>query len=386
MASALEAIKYDRGRLFIIDQLQLPHVTKFIPIDSSEAGWHAIKAMQVRGAPAIAIVAVLSLAVEMLNLVSENMIPEDGEDVRAYIEQKMDYLVSSRPTAVNLSDSAQKIKLLLDQRARKSGLSGVETAMAFIQHAEQMLARDLADNHSIGEYGATWILKNTRAALEGGNTCVLTHCNTGSLATAGYGTALGIIRRLHEHGRLSRAYCTETRPYNQGARLTAYELVSDKIPATLITDSMAGQLLANPDKKIAAIVVGADRVAANGDTANKIGTYTLAVLAKFHNIKFVVAAPRTTIDMKTKTGNEIIIEERQSSEVTKIRGPCEGDGDHREAVMETIKIAADGIDVWNPAFDVTPAALIDAIVTEVGVETKDSSGQFHLSSLFESMA
>lgn len=195
---------------------------------------------------------------------------------------------------------------------------------------------------------------------------------------------MGIIRRLHECGRLGRAYCTETRPYNQGARLTAYELVHDGLPATLITDSMAGQLLAKMGKSIAAIVVGADRVAANGDTANKIGTYSLAVLAKYHDIKFVVAAPRTTIDMDSRSGEDITIEERPHAEVTTIQGLCLTGEDAGEKVMSTVKIAADGIDVWNPAFDVTPAALIDAIVTEVGVETKDAHGRFQLQSLFDS--
>lgn len=191
-----------------------------------------------------------------------------------------------------------------------------------------------------------------------------------------------MIRRLDSYSLLSHAYCTETRPYNQGARLTAYELAHDEIPATLITDSMAGALLAS--KKVSAIVVGADRVTANGDTANKIGTYSLAVLAQYHGIKFIVAAPRTTIDMQTKSGEDITIEERPKAEVTKLRGPREGGDEKGDLAMETIKIAADGIHVWNPAFDVTPASLVDAIVTEVGVEVKGPDGRFHLDVLFES--
>ena len=201
-----------------------------------------------------------------------------------------------------------------------------------------------------------------------------------SLATAGYGTALGIIRSLLAEGVLRHAYCTETRPYNQGSRLTAFELVHDRIPATLVTDSMVAALLARGN--VNAIVVGADRVAANGDTANKIGTYSLAVLAKHHNVRFLVAAPRTSIDLRTKSGDEIIIEERPAAEVTRIRGPTISLSSSIRT-METVCIAAEGIDVWNPAFDVTPAALIDGIATEVGVTQKGSDGLFHLDSLFE---
>ncbi|EAS28711.3 methylthioribose-1-phosphate isomerase [Coccidioides immitis RS] len=383
MTSALEAIRYKRGHLLIIDQLLLPHVTRFIPIRSAEDGWHSIKEMHVRGAPAIAIVAMLSLAVEMSGLVSQQKISKNAEDTRVYIEEKLDYLATSRPTAVNLSDSVRKMKSVLEQKTRTLTCSGEEIAMSFIAYAENMLVHDVADNRSIGEHGANWIVANTPSGVEDSKLCILTHCNTGSLATAGYGTALGIIRHLHEKSQLCHAYCTETRPYNQGARLTAYELVSDQIPATLITDSMAGQLLAKMGQSIAAIVVGADRVASNGDTANKIGTYTLAVLAKYHGVKFVVAAPRTTIDMGTRTGKDIVIEERPHSEVTTITGPRERGDECGNIVMENIKIAADGINVWNPAFDVTPAALIDAIVTEKGVEVKDANGRFHLGSLFE---
>lgn len=183
---------------------------------------------------------------------------------------------------------------------------------------------------------------------------------------------------------LTRAYCTETRPYNQGSRLTAYELVHDEIPATLITDSMACALLAREGKRLAAIVVGADRVAANGDTANKIGTYSLAVLARHHGIKFLVAAPRTTIDLRTPSGKDIVIEERAPEEVTRIRGPrvtAEGKVEVDEAA-EVISIAAAGIDVWNPAFDVTPAELIDGVVTEVGVVEK-VNGKFDFGPIFQ---
>lgn len=195
-----------------------------------------------------------------------------------------------------------------------------------------------------------------------------------------------MIRSLQELGVLKRAFCTETRPYNQGSRLTAFELVHDKIPATLITDSMAAALLRlkGASERIAAIVVGADRVAANGDTANKIGTYSLAILARFHGVKFLVAAPRTTIDLSTTSGADIVIEERPPKEVTLIKGP-KYDAASNSVLLgssETISTAASGIDVWNPAFDVTPAELIDGIITEVGVVEKDQKGAFPLRHLF----
>ena len=194
-----------------------------------------------------------------------------------------------------------------------------------------------------------------------------------------------MIRALHASGVLTRAYCSETRPYNQGSRLTAYELVHDLIPATLITDSMGAALLAREGDNIAAIVVGADRVAANGDTANKIGTYSLAILARHHGVKFLVAAPRTTIDLATKSGAEIIIEERAGEEVTRVKGPTLGSQGQLKIDQDTatISIAAEGIDVWNPAFDVTPAALIDGVVTEVGVVEKDQDGGFDFQPIFD---
>lgn len=208
---------------------------------------------------------------------------------------------------------------------------------------------------------------------------------TRSLATAGYGTALGVIRSLHSCSALQHAFCTETRPYNQGARLTAYELIHDKIPATLITDSMAGALLRlkGSSENIAAIVVGADRVAANGDTANKIGTYALAVLARNHGVKFLVAAPRTTIDRSTRSGEDIIIEERPGQEVTTIKGPRVSGVEVDVDSTEVISTAVSGINVWNPAFDVTPAELIDGVITEVGVVERGKDGAFHFEKIFE---
>ena len=205
------------------------------------------------------------------------------------------------------------------------------------------------------------------------------------MATAGYGTALGVIRSLHGNGTLKRAFCTETRPYNQGSRLTAFELVHDQIPATLVTDSMVSALLRQKgsEERIAAIVVGADRVAANGDTANKIGTYQLAITAKHHGVKFLVAAPRTTIDLGTESGAQIVIEERAGKEVTMVKGPRFDGVDLDLKHSEIVSIAANGINVWNPAFDVTPAELIDGIITEVGVVEKSSDGKFDLTLAME---
>ncbi|KAI4663247.1 S-methyl-5-thioribose-1-phosphate isomerase [Alternaria triticimaculans] len=376
----LQAIKYSRGQLEILDQLKLPHAEEYDHIYSSTDAWHAIKEMRTRGAPAIAIVAALALAVELTNMKLSSV----AEEVEIFITEKLDYLVTSRPTAVNLADAAGKLRKITKEAAASEGASGEAVRDAYVAAAEKMLVDDVSDNESIGKHGAEWIVKNTEAGKKG-PVSMMTHCNTGSLATAGYGTALGVIRSLHGNGSLKHAFCSETRPYNQGSRLTAFELVHDKIPATLITDSMAAALLRlrGESENIAGIVVGADRVAANGDTANKIGTYSLAILAKHHGVKFLVAAPRTTIDLKTKSGADIVIEERPGQEVTLVKGPRHDGVTLDLGVVETISIAANGIGVWNPAFDVTPAELIDGIITEVGVVEKDSNGVFHLDEVFK---
>ncbi|KAL1793410.1 hypothetical protein ACET3X_008392 [Alternaria dauci] len=379
----LQAIKYSRGHLEILDQLKLPHAEEYDGIYSSTDAWHAIKEMRTRGAPAIAIVAALALAVELTN----KKLSSVAEEVKIFITEKLDYLVTSRPTAVNLADAAGKLRKITEEAAASEGASGEVVREAYVAAAEKMLVDDVSDNENIGKHGAEWIVKNTEAGKKG-PVSMMTHCNTGSLATAGYGTALGVIRSLHADGSLKHAFCSETRPYNQGSRLTAFELVHDKIPATLTTDSMAAALLRlrGESENIAGIVVGADRVAANGDTANKIGTYSLAILAKHHGVKFLVAAPRTTIDLKTKSGADIVIEERPGKEVTLVKGPRHDGVTLDLGVVETISIAANGIGVWNPAFDVTPAELIDGIITEVGVVEKDSNGVFHLDKVFETKA
>ncbi|KAM3414944.1 Methylthioribose-1-phosphate isomerase [Cercospora zeina] len=373
----LQAIRYQPGSLQILNQLKLPHQEEYDEIKTAEDGWHAIKDMRTRGAPAIAIVAALALAVELTNSATSS----NAEEVAAFIVEKLDYLVTSRPTAVNLADAAGKLKKIVGSAAKENGADGTSISKAYCDAAAQMLIADVSDNEGIGKHGAEWISK----AAGGGQVSVVTHCNTGSLATAGYGTALGVIRSLHANASLKHAFCTETRPYNQGSRLTAFELVHDQIPATLITDSMASALLRlkGAEERIAAIVVGADRVAANGDTANKIGTYQLAITAKFHGVKFLVAAPRTTIDLSTKSGADIVIEERPGKEMTFVKGPRFDGVDLDLGQVETVSIAAKGIDVWNPSFDVTPAELIDGIITEVGVVEKDASGKFDLTLAME---
>ncbi|KAL3276902.1 hypothetical protein HHI36_012272 [Cryptolaemus montrouzieri] len=339
---SLKAIKYENHNLEILDQLLLPAQSKYINIKGVEDGWKAINKMQVRGAPAIAIVGCLSLAIEI-----QNDKVESKKDLRQDIEGKLNYLVSSRPTAVNMKKAADELIALANQLYKDETVTIDAMKAKFISNVEAMLENDIADNKAIGENGAKEILLK----MPGDSLVrILTHCNTGSLATAGYGTALGVIRSLHAMKRLEHVYCTETRPYNQGARLTAYELVHDKIPATLIVDSMVGALM--KQRNISAVVVGADRVATNGDTANKIGTYQIAVLAKFHGVPFYVAAPFTSIDKKISSGDHIVIEERPDREVTHV-------GEHR--------IAAQGISCWNPAFDITPASLIAGIITEKGV-------------------
>ncbi|KAK9765445.1 S-methyl-5-thioribose-1-phosphate isomerase [Basidiobolus ranarum] len=357
-APTLEAIRYKRGELLVLDQLLLPHETVYIPINGIKEGHSAIKTMQVRGAPAIAIVAALSLCIELFNKgdTLSGTVP-----TLAFIEESLQYLKTSRPTAVNLFDAAEKL-WRTTQAAAAQTVSSQDVISAYVNAAEQMLTDDVQDNKNIGKYGAEYILNNISESIP---LKVLTHCNTGSLATAGYGTALGIIRSLHNTGRLEHAYCTETRPYNQGSRLTAYELVYDNIPATLVCDSMASALLRQ--EKVSAIIVGADRVAANGDTANKIGTYQLAITAKHHGALFIVAAPSTSVDLKIASGAEIPIEQRPPQEVSLVRGILP---DEVGVVAKTVQVAAKGINIWNPSFDVTPASLITAIATEKGVVTK----------------
>jgi methylthioribose-1-phosphate isomerase len=254
-SNALQSMCYKRGSLQLLDQRKLPLETVYLDINTSADGWSAIRDMVVRGAPAIAIAAALSLAVEVSNL---EVLPETNETAASFLGEKLDYLVSSRPTAVNLSDAVTKLK---DVISKAAGIASEPKCVfkAYIEAAEIMLEDDVASNKAIGAYGSKIIQQQVKNSEK---LSVLTHCNTGSLATAGYGTALGVIRALHTEGVLERAFCTEMRSFNQGSRLTVFELVHEKIPATLIADSAAAALM--KDGRVSAVVVGADRVAANG--------------------------------------------------------------------------------------------------------------------------
>jgi len=309
---SLCAIRWDTDGLHLLDQRLLPHQELWLDIRSSSEAAGAIRDMVVRGAPAIAITAAYGLALAIRN-------GRDRGEARAE-------LMASRPTAVNLRWALERLDGLPDE--------------ALQAEAEAIHREDLAINVALGDHGA-------RVLPEGG---VLHHCNTGALATGGWGTALGVIRSMHAMGKRVHCYATETRPYLQGARLTAWELTKEGIPATLITDSMAGAAMA--DGRIQACVVGCDRVAANGDVANKIGTYSLAVLARYHGIPFYVAMPLSTLDLRCRSGEDIPIEERSPDEVREFRG---------------LPVAPAEIGAWNPAFDLTPAALVTAWISENGL-------------------
>ncbi|XP_077503204.1 methylthioribose-1-phosphate isomerase-like [Amblyomma americanum] len=344
----LQSIRYKAGTLEILDQRRLPHEIHYLTLADAKDVSEAIRFMKVQGAPAIAMVAALGVAVE---LTWRAQLPSSRADLAALVHFLLDYISTSRPRAANLAYVAAQLGSMADTLAEYEGLSVEAMRDAICAEAEVMLAADLAFNRLIGQYGAEHVVANCRAAAGDGKLGVLTHCNAGTLATAGYGTALGVVRRLHESGRLERAYCTETRPCNQGSRLTAYELLHDRIPATVICDSMVAALLATG--RVHAVVVGADRVTANGDTANTIGTYQLAICAKHHGIPFYVASPTTTVDVRVLTGKDVLIEERPAREMTNVQG---------------IELAPNGTEWWNPALDVTPAELITGgIITQKGV-------------------
>ena len=271
-------------------------------------------------------------------------------ELNGFMESKFEYLLTARPTAVNIAEAAERYtERLSELESECDNVCKVQASL--VAEMEKMLEEDQLANKTMGAHGAEEIAKR----LDGRKAVVLTHCNTGSLATGGYGTALGVVRRLHSMGVLDHVYCTETRPYNQGARLTAYELVFEGIPSTLICDSMGALIM--KEKAVDAVIVGADRIVSNGDVANKIGTYQLAVAAQFHNIPFYVAAPISTIDFGLSDGREIKIEERPNEEMLFVAGK---------------RVAAEGIGCYNPAFDVTPNYLISGIITEKGIFSANS--------------
>ena len=327
-------VEWKDGAVRLLDQSRLPAVVEFLDCHDYQTVAGAIRTLKVRGAPAIGVTAAMGVA-----LGAQAINAMDYSSFAQAVFKICDELATTRPTAVNLFWAIERMRHKLES-LRAQPVSAIKQAL--VVESQAILEEDIRLCKTMGQHGAELI--------RDGQT-VLTHCNAGSLATAGYGTALGVIRTAWEQGKKIKVIADETRPVLQGARLTAWELMQDQIPVTLITDNMAGSLMRQG--KIDLCVVGADRIAANGDVANKIGTYSVAVLAKAHNIPFYVAAPYSTIDMKTKSGADIPIEQRHPSEVTTIHGS------HPVAPKDVV--------VYNPAFDVTPAELVTAIITERGV-------------------
>ena len=331
----IKTVEWTKEGVRMLDQRLLPSEEKYLMLRSYDEVAEAIKKMVVRGAPAIGVSAAMGIALGANQSVGTSV--ADLEDDLGYI---FDVMGKTRPTAVNLFWAIDRMRSRFQQEKKVGDVEKVKEAL--VAEALAIFQEDIAANRAIGGFGAPLI-------PDGGT--VLTHCNAGALATAGdYGTALGVIRGAIDAGKKVAVIADETRPFLQGLRLTAWELAKDNIPVTVITDNMAGHVMKNGQVDV--VVVGADRIASNGDTANKIGTYMVAVLAKKHNIPFYVAAPITTLDLTLASGAEIPIEERDASEVTHIR-------DHQ--------LAPDGISVQNPAFDVTPNELITAIITDKGV-------------------
>jgi methylthioribose-1-phosphate isomerase len=332
----IKTIIWKNNTVVLIDQNALPLAERCVACKSYKDVISCIKDLTVRGAPAIGVAAAMGAALGALKLPS---LPP--EKFRLIFFAVCDEIAQARPTARNLFWALERMKKVAD---RKKPTGQNTLVKELVNEAKCICSEDIEINRQMGKHGSSLI-------ADGDN--ILTHCNAGALATAGYGTALGVIRAARDHGKNLHVYVDETRPVLQGARLTAWELKKEKIPFTLITDNMAGFLM--QQGKIDKIIVGADRIAANGDTANKIGTYSLAVLALAHGISFYVAAPLSTIDVSLKTGAAIPIEERNGDEVTHFKG---------------VRCAPEGTKVYNPAFDVTPARYITAIITEKGILKK----------------
>jgi len=329
----VETLRWRDGHLEMLDQRLLPERTHFVSYDSAAEVALGIKDMVVRGAPAIGCAAAFGIALEALRLRNS-----DVKDFHSGMEEAFSALAASRPTAVNLFWALSRMR---DAWERQNDKQPSEVAEALLQEARDVMDEDIHINREMGKWGSE--------LLNDGD-CVLTHCNAGALATAGHGTALGIIRSAVEAGKNISVIADETRPYLQGARLTAWEMVQENIPVTLICDNMSGHLMSKG--KVNAVIVGTDRVAGNGDVANKIGTYMVAVLARRHGIPFYVACPLSTIDLDIPDGDGIPIEERDGDEV---RG-------FRDCLW-----APKDVKVRNPSFDVTPAELVSALITEKGV-------------------
>ncbi|MGZ6989014.1 MAG: S-methyl-5-thioribose-1-phosphate isomerase [Thermoanaerobaculia bacterium] len=335
---------YSAGRLRLLDQRRLPHEEVFLECDSAAQTAEAIRSLAVRGAPLIGVAAAYGLCVEARRVAAR--VPEDLEIALALGAER---LVSARPTAVNLAWAVGRMRAVA--AASANGRAG-ERVLRLEEEAHRIAEEDRLACLAIGRLGAAWL--RARWSSFSGVPTVLTHCNAGALATAGIGTALGIVRVLAAEGPLA-VLADETRPYLQGARLTAWELRQDGLDVTLLPDVAAASLIARG--RVQGVIVGADRIAANGDVANKVGTYGLALACRAHGVPFLVAAPTTTIDLATRDGASIPIEERDGAEVVAL--PLPGGG--------TASLAPAGVSALYPAFDVTPAALVDAIVTERGV-------------------
>jgi methylthioribose-1-phosphate isomerase len=329
----IQTLEWTSDGVVFIDQTKLPTEEVYVTCTTHQQVADVIRNMVVRGAPAIGVAAAMGIALGVQNSKAEN-----SADLKKEFDEICETIGQTRPTAVNLFWAIRRMTEKFET-LRSLPLAHIQRAL--IEESQRMHAEDIAANRAMGRHGSTLMPSS------GG---VLTHCNAGALATAGYGTALGVIRAAVEAGKKIHVYADETRPFLQGSRLTAWELMKDGIPTTVISDNMAGVMM--QQGKIGAIVVGADRIAANGDVANKVGTYTVAILAKEHGIPFYVAAPISTVDLATPDGSKIPIEQRNPREVTHIAGK---------------QMTPDGVEIENPAFDVTPAKYVTAIITERGV-------------------
>jgi methylthioribose-1-phosphate isomerase len=329
----VETLRWAHNKLEMIDQRILPAAFEYLSYDSAASVAEGIRSMVVRGAPAIGVAAAYGVALEALRLQKKS-----ASEFKAGMEAGLTVLAQSRPTAVNLFWALQRMRKVWESFAMQTTQ---QIAAGLLVEAHEIHAEDIRINRAMGAFGAELLADGAR---------VLTHCNAGALATAGWGTALGVFRSAIEAGKKISVIADETRPFLQGARLTAWEMVQEKIPVTLITDNMAGYMMAQGE--VDAVIVGTDRVAANGDVANKIGTYMVAVLAQRHNIPFYVACPLSTIDMNISCGKDIPIEERSVDEVKGFRDT---------------HWAAEGVKIRNPSFDVTPAELVTGLITERGV-------------------
>ncbi len=329
----IPTVEWKDGIVRMLDQTKLPLEIVYNDCRDYQTVAQGIKELWVRGAPAIGVSAAMGLALGARQIPAASF-----DEFWPRFEEVCSFMAATRPTAVNLFWAIDRVKKFV-QANRDRSLDEIRNLL--VEESQRMLDEDIATNRKMGSYGAAFVSDEDN---------IITHCNAGSIATAGYGTAEGVMRAAVEAGKKIHVFVDETRPVLQGARLTAWELMQENIPCTLITDNMAGYFMYHDAIDLA--IVGADRIAANGDVANKIGTYSLAVLCKEHGIPFYVAAPLSTIDFKIESGTEIPIEERDPREVTKVFGK--------------VQIAPEGVKVSNPAFDVTPARYISAIITEKG--------------------